>query len=127
MFWKMKGIDEKRVAAIDNTDLITYGDVKRHIEEIQSITAERNVVLILSDNSVGSYLGYICFLYMNCAVILLENTVKEEFCKAMIEKYRPKFIWAQEKWRKLLDFPDLYKKYGFYLLSTGHELSLIHI
>ena len=90
MFWKMKGIDEKRVAAIDNTDLITYGDVKRHIEEIQSITAERNVVLILSDNSVGSYLGYICFLYMNCAVILLENTVKEEFCKAMIEKYRPK-------------------------------------
>lgn len=121
MFWKMKDIDEKRVAAIDNTDLITYGDVKRHIEEIQSITAERNVVLILSDNSVGSYLGYICFLYMNCAVILLENTVKEEFCKAMIEKYRPKFVWAQEKWRKLLDFPDLYKKYGFYLLRTGHE------
>lgn len=86
--WDLKEV-EKKVAVADEKGAVTFGKVLNETKEINKIINSKCVILMLCENSVGSYLGYYAFTSAECVVILLESSIKEEYCQNMIEKYRP--------------------------------------
>ena len=119
MFWEFSEINKHKVAAVDEANSITFEQTLMEAEKIHSIINTKCVVLMLSDNSVGSFAGYVAFTHYECIVIVLESSVKLSFCQDMIEKYRPQFIWAQDSWKRALRLESSFDIYGYYLMRTG--------
>lgn len=121
MYWNIDEEDKDIIAAIDENSSISFGEAKESAIELEKKIHGRSLILILSENSVGSYLGYFCFTELQYAVLVLETGIKEEYCKEIIEKYKPSYLWAKEDWGKKLELDSLYMKYGFYLYRTKYE------
>ncbi len=120
-FWEPDETDRKKLAAVDEIYAITFGEAFEEAESIKQVVNGRCVILMLSENSVGSFLGYLAFIAAGCVVIVLESSVKNSFCQDMLKKYKPQYIWAGEMWKERLGMQSVYSKYDYYLLKTSYR------
>jgi acyl-CoA synthetase (AMP-forming)/AMP-acid ligase II len=102
--------------------LYTYGEILDFSERIKSLNLSRNLVLSLCENSIGSVLGYVAFLYTECVPILVSTEIDKILLKNIINKYFPKYIWMPKSLYKHFDMLEtsvVFQEFDYCLLRTS--------
>ena len=109
----------------DKGGSITYGEARTFGEEYFGNTAERSLILIVTENTMESVLTYVQALRKNLVPMLMDKKTEHTQLMNIIRKYRPEYAAVpgtcgmhpgedyEEKWRS--------KGYTFYARKNAEE------
>lgn len=97
MFLELDRKERQRIAAIDDSGRsVTYGDICDFSKEFAKHLPQRSLIFLLSENRIGSLLGYTAAL-SNCIVPLVISAATEEgLYNHLYELYQPEYLWLPE-------------------------------
>ena len=88
----------------------SYNFLENFSKEINNNLKKRSLIILISDNSISSYLGYISFLYKRHIQIVLDINTYEVNINKIIKNFQPNYVWCK---RELLDKLKLKIIYNF--------------
>lgn len=123
MIWNLKSYG-KRVAIEENDVIYTYSDLYDMTEEIRSLFERKSLIFVLSQNTLGSLVGYLSFLNYGMVPLMLEENIDRNLLNNLINEYKPDYFWIPDK--DVQGFPHyqkIFSKYEYALLKTEKENS----
>lgn len=94
MFLGIDEIERQRIAAIDDSGRsVTYGDLCDFSREFAKHLSRRTLIFLLSENRIGSLLGYTAALSNHIVPMILSAATEEGLYKHLYELYRPEYLW----------------------------------
>ncbi|WP_081176600.1 AMP-binding protein [Rhizobium rhizosphaerae] len=110
----------------DGAELV-LGQMLALAEQAGFRETRRRLVFCLSDNDPGGLLGYLALMRAGAVPAMLGTALPGERIAALINVYRPDFLWLPEK--RVAEFADLvpvHDAHGYWLLGAqageGHAL-----
>lgn len=101
-------------------EVTTYSDLQEACETLLSFTGGRALSFNLCSNEKGSLLGYAAFLSGGIVPVMLDAELEHGMLAALIENYKPDYIWLPDK--KASEFTDT-DECGQSRFFSGLELS----
>lgn len=118
--WNLKKFS-KHVAVVDNYKDYYYKDLIKFCHEIKKkISKKKSLILILSENTIGSLAGYIAFIQLKKVPIVLNRETKSDDLKKIIKYYMPEYIWIPENKKNTYIYDNyikVFKLLNFYLFK----------
>ena len=100
-----------RIALISEiTGDITYSQIDTYTKKIKDYIEKRSLVLIISQNTVGSIVSYISCIRNNFVVILVDIKTNNNKIKNLIKLYKPSYLIAPEAEIDNFNFQEINKK-----------------
>ena len=100
-----------RIALISEiTGDITYSQIDTYTKKIKNYIEKRSLVLIISQNTVGSIVSYISCIRNNFVVILVDIKTNNNKIKNLIKLYKPSYLIAPEAEIDNFNFQEINKK-----------------
>ena len=120
MFLDLDKKPKDRVAAIDDSGRsVTYGDICDFSLEFAKHLPQRSLMFLLSENCIGSLLGYTAAL-SNCIVPLIISAATEEgLYNHLFDLYQPEYLWMPES--KTEGKEIVFSAWGYCLVKTGNQ------
>lgn len=120
MFLDLDKKPKDRVAAIDDSGRsVTYGDICDFSLEFAKHLPLRSLMFLLSENCIGSLLGYTAAL-SNCIVPLIISAATEEgLYNHLFDLYQPEYLWMPES--KTEGKEIVFSAWGYCLVKTGNQ------
>ena len=95
--WKLKKYS-KKVAFIDNEKPYYYRDLIYFCNQFKKkLSKQKNLILILSDNTIGALVGYISFIKLKKVPIILDGDTNLNILKKNINNYDPEYVWISKE------------------------------
>ena len=95
--WKLKKYS-KKIAFIDNEKPYYYKDLIYFCNQFKKkLSKQKNLVLILSDNTIGALVGYISFIKLKKVPIILDRDTNLNILKKNINNYDPEYVWISKE------------------------------
>ena len=105
---------KKNIAIIyEENNKLTYGKLLVEIKKIKKNIKERSLILIISENSIGSLLAYIFCILNNHVVIIVDSKTSQKNIYKIFKNYKPNYIFTSDKKNNILK-KNLIKKYNFF-------------
>ena len=131
MFLDLDRKEKQRIAAIDDSGRsVTYGDICDFAGEFAEHLPQRALIFILSENRIGSLLGYCAALSRRIVPLIMSAATEEGLFKDLYERYRPEYMWLPEG--KAEGREVVFSAWEYCLVKTGNpptpmygELSLL--
>ena len=76
----------------DNNHYVTYGDIKQVAKEIDRLIGSRNLIYLLCDNTIGSLVYYVAFLYTNNVIQIVSCDNRGEWIEKNYLAFQPNYI-----------------------------------
>lgn len=112
--WRLKK-NISNIAMIDeNGQTISYADIQKFTEQMRIICTQRDIVLCLCKNTLGSIIGYLSFIEIRIVPILLEDSIEKELINKICEDYTPYYIWAPQE-MKFSEYSECYTAFEYRL------------
>ena len=73
----------------DAGDSLTYSELRQKT----SVSVPRGLVFCLAHNNLDTFLGYVTCLQSGLPIVMLDGSKPKEVIDALIEVYRPEYIW----------------------------------
>lgn len=121
MIWNLKSYG-KRVAIEEKDHIYTYSDLFDITEEIKSFFERKSLIFVLSQNTVGSLVGYLSFLNYGMVPLMLEENIDQNLLNHLVEEYKPNYFWVPDK--EVQRFPygqQVFSKYEYSLLKNEED------
>ena len=100
----------------------TYKQISYLAKRITSKIRNSSLVIIISDNSLPSLIGYISFMKSEHTVILLDQNFDLKFINQTIKKFKPNYIYAQKLFlKKINKVKILFNFQDFCLFKTIYK------
>lgn len=116
-------IDKKpagKVAVIDDNNVsVTYGDLCAFSAEFARCFTKRSFIFILSENKLGSLLGFVASLSNNIVPLVISANTEHGLFSVLFDKFKPEFLWVPDGMVKGLGYNVIFSSYGFSLVETG--------
>lgn len=133
MFLDLDKKDKAKVAVIDDSDRsINYGDICNFSVEFAKYLPQRSLIFILSENKIGSLLGYTSSLINKIVPLILSAKTEESLYVNLRDMYKPEFMWVPKEMTDQLGYEIIYTAWDYALIRTGFtsvpmydELSLL--
>lgn len=133
MFLDLDKKDRSRMAAIDDSgQSITYGEICDFANEFADQLPRRSLIFILSENRIGSLLGYTASLINRIVPLILSAATEEGLYQTLYEKYQPEYLWMPLKKAEEKGLEPIFIAWDFCLVKTENgpaelyeELSLL--
>ena len=133
MFLNLNKKPKDKVAAIDDSERsITYGEICDFSAMFAKQLPQRSLIFILSENRIGSLLGYTAALSNRIVPLVISAAIEEDLYNALYEKYLPEYIWMPLKKAEEKGFEPIFESWDFCLVKTDNpkaelydELSLL--
>lgn len=120
MFLDLDKKDRNKVAVIDDSGCsITYGDICDFSEEFAKHLPYRTLIIILSENKIGSILGYTASLSNRVVPLILSAKTEESLYLNLKDMYKPEYMWIPNEMVAKLNFEPLFSAWDFTLVKTG--------
>tara|TARA_S200000501_G_scaffold163003_1_gene153633 strand:+ start:4789 stop:6186 length:1398 start_codon:yes stop_codon:yes gene_type:complete len=122
-----KRFGENIAAITDDGSSYQYNEIFNFIKELGKVLEPRSLVFSLSDNSIGSLVGYFAFLFNKTPPLILDSKINNEKINDLINIYDPKYIWIEKGKFGSLNKGNVVKKLLDYCLveiSTKSESML---
>jgi acyl-coenzyme A synthetase/AMP-(fatty) acid ligase len=103
----------------ENGNEIRYSKLAEHSKELYSTINQRCLVFCLCTNTYGSVLGYFSFIKNKVVPLMLNADLDMNILTALIEKYRPAYIYLPEELSLFENTTVIYQKFGFKLVKTN--------
>lgn len=104
----------------DSGEKITYGELCDFTVEFSEHIVKRTLAVVLSQNAIGSAMGYVAMLANKIVPLMLGAKMDEELIDNMLETYQPEYIWMPETLENRWGFECVWSKHSFQLLKTNY-------
>lgn len=122
MFLDLDKKERGKVAATDDSGRsVTYGDICDFAVEFAKQLPQRSLIFILSENKIGSLLGYTAALSNRIVPLILSAATEESLYNSLYEKYQPEYLWMPVKKAEEKGFKPIYAARDFCLVKTGNK------
>lgn len=133
MFLQLDKKNTTRLAAIDDSGRsVTYGDICGFAKEFAKYVPPRKMIFILSENKIGSLLGYTSSLINKVVPLIISAKTEQGLYLDLFSKYLPEYLWAPKEMVGKLGYEVVFSAWDYALLRTGNpsvpmfeELSLL--
>ena len=131
MFLDLERKERQRIAAIDDSgQSITYGDICDFAQEFAKHLPQRSLIFLLSENRIGSLLGYTAALSNRIVPLIISSATEEGSYNHLYELYQPEYLWLPQTKAEGRDV--VFSAWDYCLVKTGNpptpmyeELSLL--
>ena len=120
MFIDLDKKPKDKVAAIDDSECsITYGEICDFSDEFAQRLPQRSLIFILSENCIGSLLGYTASL-SNCIVPLIISAATEKgLYNHLYDLYNPEYLWMPQA--RAVGMEIVFSAWDYCLVKTGNK------
>lgn len=127
MFLDLDKKDRNKVAVIDDSGRsITYGDICEFSKEFAKHLPKRTLIFILSENKIGSLLGYTASLSNRVVPLILSAKTEESLYSNLRDMYQPEYMWVPDEMVAKLNYEPLFSAWDFTLVKTGFPSVLLN-
>lgn len=131
MFLELDRKERQRIAAIDDSGRsVTYGDICDFSKEFAKYLPERSLMFLLSENRIGSLLGYTAALSNRIVPLIISAATEEGLYNHLSDLYQPEYLWLPESMAEGMEV--IFSAWEYCLVKTGNpsapmyeELSLL--
>ena len=131
MFLDLDIKDRQRIAVIDDSGRsISYGDICDFSKEFAENLPQRSLIFLLSENCIGSLLGYTSALSNRIVPLIISANTEEDLYKHLFDLYQPEYLWLPES--KVEGKEVIFSAWDYCLVKTENhptpmfdELSLL--
>ena len=135
IFKSFKKFKKKTAIIFDNNLSLSYEDILFKTNKIKKNVFKRSLILIISENSIGSLLSYLFCVLNNHVALIIDNKTSLENIDKIIINYNPNYIFASKilkknlknKFIKIDEIYDqkLYKNKIYKKINLNKNLSLL--
>lgn len=120
MFLQLDRKERQRIAAIDDSGRsVTYGDICDFSKEFAKHLPERSLIFILSENRIGSLLGYTASLCNRIVPLIISAATEEGLYNHLYDLYQPEYLWLPES--KTEGKEVVFSAWEYCLVKTGNQ------
>lgn len=120
MFLDLDHKDNNKVAAIDDSGRsVTYGEICEFSIEFAKHLPQRSLIFILSENCIGSLLGYTAALSNRIVPLIISATTEEGLYNHLYELYQPEYLWIPQT--KAEGKVVVFSAWEYCLVKTGNQ------
>lgn len=120
MFLDLDKKPKDKVAVIDDSERsITYGDICEFSNKFAGYLPKRALIFILSENKIGSLLGYTSSLNNNIVPLILSAKTEEGLYTNLRDMYQPEYLWVPDDMVKSLGYDVVFSDWDYSLVKTG--------
>jgi len=122
MFLNLDKKDRNKVAVIDDSGMsINYGDICDFSKEFAKYLPKRSLIFILSENKIGSLLGYTSALANRIVPLIISAKTEESLYVNLRNMYQPEYMWIPEELTGNLGYELLFSAWGYALVKTDYH------
>lgn len=122
MFLDLDKKNHDKIAAIDDTgERITYGDICAFVSEFAQHLSSRSLIFILSENKIGSLLGYLASLSNYIVPLVISAKTEEGLYANLRDMYKPEYLWVPEEMVAQLGYEVVFTAWHYALVCTGFQ------
>jgi len=118
--WPLNNYRNNIAAISDDGQKLTYEYLIQFSKKITKIISQRSLIFCLTENSIGSLLGYTSFIQNKIVPLLLDSKINHINLMGLIEEYKPDYIWIPEylvnEFRK---YEAIFFSHNYVLLKTN--------
>ena len=120
MFLDLDRKERQRIAAIDDSERsITYGEICDFAIEFAKHLPQRSLIFILSENRIGSLLGYTAALSNRIVPLIISAATEESLYNHLYDLYQPEYLWLPESKAEGKDV--VFSSWEYCLVKTGNQ------
>ena len=120
MFLDLDKKPKDKVAAIDDSGRsVTYGEICDFSIEFAKFLPQRSLIFLLSENCMGSLLGYTSALSNRIVPLIISAATEEGLYNHLYELYQPEYLWlpqAKSKGKEVV-----FSAWDYCLVKTGNK------
>lgn len=122
MFLNLEQRDKSAIAVIDDSRTqLSYGELCEFCDIFKEYVPQRTLLFILSENSIGSLLGYVASLSNRIVPLLLNCRTDEELLNNLFDRYSPAYLWLPEEMAANYPYQTLFGSHHYVLLQTNRK------
>lgn len=119
MFLDLEKKDRTKVAVIDDSGRsVTYGDICDFSVEFAKYLPQRSLIFILSENKIGSLLGYTSSLANRIVPLIISAKTEENLYTSLRDIYKPEFLWVPSEMTARLRYEVVFTAWDYSLVRT---------
>jgi acyl-coenzyme A synthetase/AMP-(fatty) acid ligase len=127
MFLDLDKKDRCKIAAIDDSGTsITYGDVFDFSKEFARNLPQRSLIFILSENKIGSLLGYTSSLSNKIVPLIISAKTEESLYINLRDMYKPEYMWVPDEMVNQLGYEVEFSAWDYSMVKTGYPKVSLH-
>ena len=120
MFLELDKKEGRCIAAIDDSGRsVTYGDICDFSQEFAKHLPQRSLIFLLSENRIGSLLGYTAALSNRIVPLVIGANIEEGLYNHLYELYQPEYLWMPES--KAEGKEVIFTAWEYCLVKTGNQ------
>jgi acyl-coenzyme A synthetase/AMP-(fatty) acid ligase len=120
MFLELDKKARNKVAVIDDSGRnVTYGEICDFTVEFAQHLPYRTLIFILSENKIGSLLGYTASLSNRIVPLILSAATEESLYEHLLEVYKPEYLWMPNTMAERKGFTPIFSAWDYALVKTG--------
>ena len=120
MFLDLDKKPKDKVAAIDDSGRsVTYGEICGFSSEFAKHLPQRSLIFLLSENSIGSLLGYTAALNNRIVPLIISAATEEGLYNHLYELYQPEYLWMPQT--KAEGKKVVFSAWDYCLVKTGNK------
>lgn len=125
MFLDLDKKPKDKVAAIDDSGLsVTYGEICDFSNEFAKHLPQRSLIFLLSENCIGSLLGYTAALDNRIVPLIISAATEEGLYNHLYELYQPEYLWLPQA--KSEGKEIVFSAWDYCLVKTGNKPISMH-
>lgn len=122
MFLDLDKKPKGKVAVIDDSEMsVNYGDICNFSKKFAEYIPKRSLIFILSENKIGSLLGYTSALDNRIVPLILSARTEEGLYKNLQDLYQPEYMWVPDEMVNSLGYEVIFSDWNYSLVKTGFE------
>lgn len=120
MFLDLDNKPRNKVAATDDSGRsITYGEICEFSAEFAKHLPQRSLIFLLSENCIGSLLGYTAALSIRVVPLIISAATEEGLYNHLYELYQPEYLWLPQT--KADEKEIVFSAWDYCLVRTGNK------
>ena len=120
MFLDLDNKNRTKVAVIDDSgNTISYGDICDFSSEFGKHLPSRSLIFILSENTIGSLLGYTSALSNGVVPLILSAKTETGLYTSLFDLYKPEYLWVPDYMKDNLGYEVVFSAWNYALVRTG--------
>lgn len=120
MFLDLDKKPKNKIAAIDDSgQSITYGEIRDFAQEFAKHLPQRSLIFILSENCIGSLLGYTAALSNRIVPLIISAATDEGLYNHLYDLYQPEYLWMPQA--KAGSMEVIFSSWNYCLVKTSNK------
>ena len=122
--WKLENYASNMALVEDSGTSLSYVELLNSAEELYQNIEERCLIFTLCTNSIGSILGYVCFINHGIVPVLLNKDLEIGFRDKLFDIYQPSYLWVpKEMAEQFSEYSLKYENSGYILMKMNKKVT----